>query len=209
MRLLLILLAVFSAANAADFVTEEALVTEITDGDTFKVKYEDGSTDNIRLIGIDAPENKYTPKGKRDPVGGPAAKEHLEELIEGEPVILKIDPDKKSGDRLLAYVYLRVNEEPGKKFLVNLRMVEDGYAIADSEKATDHKFDEEFINAEEDAKTEERGLWGTDEVYLTTTRDVYHLTDCHHLKNLEKPEEISRLELLRENINPCKDCVEQ
>ena len=207
MRLLLILLIVISSAYAVDTDEIVAEVTEITDGDTFKVKYEDGSTVNIRLIGVSAPEDPSIGGTLiKDPIGGPKATEHLEELIEGESVILKIDPDKKSGDRSLAYVYLPVNEEAGKKSFVNLRMVEDGYAIADSENATDYKFDEDFKKAEEDAKTEERGLWGTDKVYLTTTRDIYHLADCHHLNNLEKPEEISRLEALREKIEPCKDC---
>ncbi len=208
MRLLLILLTVFSAANAADFETEEAIVTEITDGDTIVVELDNGDIEKIRLIGVSAPEDPSIGGILiKDPVGGPAAAKHLDELIGGAPVRLEILLNKKSGDRLLAYVFLMVNEEPGKRSLVNLLMVKDGFAIADSEKATDDKYNDDFKRAEENARTSERGLWGMDKVYLTATGKVYHVLGCRYLDDAEQSEAISRLEALREEINPCDICM--
>jgi len=208
-RLLLILLFVANIACGAGFVTEEAMVTEVIDGDTIIVEFDDGILFEIYLIGIDAPENESTLKGKLDPLGGPIAAEHLEDLVGDETVILEIILDKQSVDRLLAFVYLPVDEEPGKRSLINFRMIKDGYAIADPGSATGHKFDEVFIKAEEDAETEERGLWGMEKVYLTTTREVYHVAGCQYLKDVESPETISRLGALREGVEPCEICQDE
>ena len=76
-------------------------VTEVIDGDTFKVspcwKWNDKEGDTVRANGYDTPEQGQ--------VGYQAAKERLEELILGKDVELK-NPIKITYGRLLCDVYI-------------------------------------------------------------------------------------------------------
>lgn len=64
--------------------SSQAEVLSVTDGDTFKVKFEDGTVDKIRLLLIDTPETKRA----NTPVQpfGPEASEYLTELLNGQTV---------------------------------------------------------------------------------------------------------------------------
>ena len=125
----LVLLSVFAVAAgvavgpaAADVTGNETVtVTEVVDGDTVDVRYENGSTDTVRLVGIDAPET-YGSNRPRYWEGVPSgyfgsrclddegedASVFLTDQLEGETVTLRFDDQTdRRGDygRLLAYVY--------------------------------------------------------------------------------------------------------
>ena len=125
--LMLLFLAVATAsgglAGAAADVTgnETVTVTDVVDGDTVDVRYENGSTDTVRLLGIDAPETygsnrpRYWEGVPDDYFGsqclddeGEDASAFLTDQLEGETVTLRFDDQADRRDdygRLLAYVY--------------------------------------------------------------------------------------------------------
>ncbi|MCC6864733.1 MAG: thermonuclease family protein [Ignavibacteria bacterium] len=141
------------------------LVTKVFDGDTFEAEI-NGKPEKIRMLGIDTPEKWDSDKFERDKERSGKDKELLRKLgelssdftarlIGGKKVILL--PDSKSDDkdkygRLLRYVYL----EDGT--FVNLKIVEEGYANAYRKFNTSKK--NEFIEAENEARENKKGLWG-------------------------------------------------
>lgn len=124
-------------------------VTRIVDGDTFVI----AGGQKVRYIGIDTPETVDPHR----PVMcfGEKASEENKKLILGKQVRLVKDVSEtdKYG-RLLRYVYL-----PDGTF-VNKLLVEQGYAKAVSY-PPDIAYQDVFRKAEEDARAQSRGLWGS------------------------------------------------
>ena len=141
----LVLLAILAVATgvvagpaAADVTGNETVtVTDVVDGDTVDVRYENGSTDTVRLVGIDAPETygsnrpRYWEGVPSDYFGsrclddeGEDASAFLTDQLEGETVTLRFDDQTdRRGDygRLLAYVY-----DDGEDY--NYKLVHTGHA---------------------------------------------------------------------------------
>lgn len=131
---------------------EKYLVTKVVDGDTFKL--ENGAT--VRMIGVDTPETK----DPRRPVGcfGKEASAETKGLIEGKMVILQKDiSETDKYQRLLRYAYLPL--EDGNTLFVNDYLIREGFGKILTY-PPDVKFTEQFLKAQEDAKLNNRGLWG-------------------------------------------------
>lgn len=142
-----------------------ATVVDVVDGDTLKVRFENGTRDTVRLLGVDTPEvySENTPDefegvpetdAGRQCLGqyGDRASEFATDQLAGETVRLGFDENEgRRGyyDRLLAYVYL-----DGDQF--NYRLVAEGYArLYDS----DFVERERYAAAERNAREANRGLW--------------------------------------------------
>jgi len=140
-------------------------VTAVVDGDTIRVAYANGTTDTVRLVGVDTPEVHV----ENDPAefegvpettagstclrdAGADASSLAKQRLLGETVGLAFDPalDRRGYyDRLLAYVVV-------DEALYNYRLVATGHArVYDS----DFSRADAFYAAEETARTERRGLW--------------------------------------------------
>lgn len=131
---------------------ERDLVTKVVDGDT--IDLESGQT--VRLVGIDTPETV----DPRRPVGcfGKEASNETKSLLTGKQVILQKDiSDKDKYGRILRYVYLPLDN--GTILFVNDYLVREGFAKVYTY-PPDVKFNEQFRQAEIEARENKRGLWG-------------------------------------------------
>jgi micrococcal nuclease len=146
--------------------TRQATVTRVVDGDTVDVRFADGTTDTVRLLGVDAPETggenepgEYedvpdTEAGRRCLASaGDAATGFAERHLDGASVSVVTDPvaDRRGDyDRLLAYVELPDGTD------LNYRLVATGHA-----RVYDSTFSRSgsYYAAESDAQAGNRGLW--------------------------------------------------
>jgi micrococcal nuclease len=151
-----------------DVSKETYVVKRVVDGDTFELdgKDENGKNLRVRLLGVDTPEKWESSKLDKDAQRtgkdkktiqklGQLASDYVKKLAEGKKVTLVPEQhyeDKDVYGRLLRYVYL----EDGT--FVNKKIIEDGYGNA-FRKYPVSKLDE-LIKAENDARQNNRGLWG-------------------------------------------------
>lgn len=124
---------------------QQALVKEVIDGDTIIL----ADNTHIRYLGIDAPDQ-----------GKPyflKAKEYNQKLVENKEVELEFEPKERKDlfGRTLAYVFIEDNF--GKKKMVNLLIVEEG--LANIERYLNLKYKQEFLNARQWAKEHHHGIW--------------------------------------------------
>lgn len=127
-------------------------VTKFDDGDTIGVDME-GKTETIRFIGVDTPET-HDPRKSVQCFGKDAAA-FTKATIGSQKVRLEADPESDNRDRydrLLRFVYLQNGE------LLNYELVKEGYGFAIT--GFPHTKMETFVNAETEAKSSGRGLWG-------------------------------------------------
>ena len=150
----------------ADGQTWRATVTRVVDGDTVAVRYPNGSSDTVRLVGVDTPETR----GATNPAefegvpenesgrtcladAGDRATRALATWVNGTEVRLVHDPAtdvRDRYDRLLAYV---VREDAN----LNYRLVARGHArVYDTEFTLANR----FYATESVAQREARGVWG-------------------------------------------------
>lgn len=123
-------------------------VTKVVDGDT--ITLETGET--VRYIGIDTPETVH-PK-KEVMCYGKEASEMNKQLVEGK--IVELEKDVSNTDRygrLLRYVWIG-------DVLLNEYLTREGYAISSSY-PPDIKYQYLFTEAENLARTDQKGLWST------------------------------------------------
>jgi micrococcal nuclease len=129
-------------------------VDRVVDGDTVRVLI-GGESTSVRLIGIDTPETKSPQK----PVQcfGPEASARAAELLEGATVWLEYDPTQGRTDRYdraLAFVWV-------DQVLVNDTLVREGYAHEYTYDGA-YKYQDLFIDAQDDAIAQSRGFWAAD-----------------------------------------------
>ncbi|MBI2597057.1 thermonuclease family protein [Candidatus Daviesbacteria bacterium] len=141
-----------TSSSALGIEGEKALVTQVVDGDTIKVNGEK----TVRLIGIDTPETV----DPRRPVGcfGKEASNETKSLLTGKVVYLQKDVSEtdKYG-RLLRLVFLSL--EDGSLLFVNDYLVREGFAKVYTY-PPDVKYNEQFLQAEKEARQFKKGLWG-------------------------------------------------
>ena len=131
-------------------ILEDAVVTDVIDGDTIAVTV-NGAPFKLRYIGIDAPE-KGQPKLAAQCYAAEATAANRA-LVSGQT--LKLERDKSNTDRyqrLLRYAYL-----PDGR-MVNEVLVQGGAAFAKRYKP-DVKYADRFAQAQVVAQTSGTGLW--------------------------------------------------
>lgn len=143
-------------------------VKRVIDGDTFEVDAKDsaGNYIKVRMLGVDTPEKYSSSKLDRDSERtgrdkktiqrlGELSSAYTKKFIEGKKVRLAPEPghtDKDRYGRILRYVYL----DDGTLF--NKKIIQDGYAYAYRQFPISMLG--EFENAEREARSKKRGLWG-------------------------------------------------
>lgn len=135
-------------------IRETAKVLKVVDGDTIEVNL-NNKTERVRLIGIDSPE--ILDERKSIQCFGKEASDKAKKILLDKTIILESDPTQGEKDeygRLLRYVFL-----DGLNF--NKYMIDNGYAREYTFKSRIYKYQSEFIQAENQAKKESKGLWGS------------------------------------------------
>lgn len=125
-------------------------VARVVDGDTLLLD----SGARVRLIGVDTPET-VKPESAVEAFG-PEAAAYTERFVAdaGGRVYLRFDRERKDRfDRFLAYVF------HGERML-NEELVFQGLARARTEFSYSEAVKRRFRQAEADAKTQGRGIWG-------------------------------------------------
>lgn len=127
-------------------------VTDIIDGDTFKVM--NGNREvTVRMLGINTPET-VDPR-KVPECYGKEASDETKELLKGGEVRLELNPNREKYDiygRILAYVYL-----PSGLF-VNEYLVQNGYA-REYTVGSPYEYQKQFQYDQNIAKRASKGLW--------------------------------------------------
>jgi micrococcal nuclease len=152
-------------------IDTEATVERVVDGDTVEVRFDDGSTETVRLLGVDAPETRAesepgefegvpdTAAGRRClRRAGEKATAFARQRLAGERVRVQTDPraDRRGGyGRLLAYVSVAdgaTDSDPS----FNERLLERGHA-----RLFDSTFErrDRFARLERSAREAGQGLW--------------------------------------------------
>ncbi len=105
-----------------------------------------GVVQRVRLAGISAPLREQEPFGDR-------AREKLQALVPPDTNIqLEFDAERKDDfDRLLAYVWVQNR-------LINLQLVQEGYALADSRPPND-RYKRQLDRAQSIARLLGEGIW--------------------------------------------------
>ncbi|UCD84978.1 MAG: thermonuclease family protein [Deltaproteobacteria bacterium] len=124
----------------------EGVVKKAIDGDTIVL----ASGQEVRYIGIDAPEMKAPPKQGR--YYGKESYELNKKLVEGKKVRLELEEQKMDFERrLLAHVFVG-------DFFVSAELVKQGRARV-ATFPPNIKYEELFIKLEKEAIEKKRGIW--------------------------------------------------
>ncbi len=133
-----------------DDAAPRARVVDVLDGDTVVVAFADGSTDTIRLLGVDTPETHHPTKGLE--CFGPVAARFTRRTLEGAQVRLERDVEERDiYGRRLAYVYVgdeRFNDVLLRKGYARLLVI-----------APNRAHGRTMLDAELAARHADRGLW--------------------------------------------------
>ena len=143
--------------------TERGMVTQVIDGDTIKVRLSDGSDITVRMMGIDTPEARHSPRAEKRGVADCFANEAtsaLKVMIDGREVQLETDPSKDVYDkygRLLAYVF---REGDAGRVNINQKMIQQGFAYEYTYRGEKYAYQTDFKSAQKEAEQTKKGLWG-------------------------------------------------
>jgi micrococcal nuclease len=142
----------FGVHNHYNFSINRGVVEVVYDGDTIKVRFEDGTEKKVRLIGIDSPEFE----DERDDIRFLASisKRFSFDHLYRKKVRLSFDWEREDKyGRLLAYVWL------DKDILFNEFILKEGFASVFLKFPFREDYRQRFVQAERTAREQERGLW--------------------------------------------------
>lgn len=131
-------------------------VTKIIDGDTIQINM-NGNLEKVRLIGINTPEIAPN-QSKSIECFGKEASDETNKLLDGQIIRFEYDNSQSirdAYDRILAYVYMEDGE------MVNRKLLANGYAY-EYTYMTPYKYQKEFRDLQNFARTQGRGLWSTE-----------------------------------------------
>lgn len=133
----------------------DAIVERVVDGDTVKVKFDDGKVETLRLLLVDTPESVHP--NKPPEMYGEEASNHAKRMLaSGRKITVEIgNPERDKYNRMLAYIWIgNVN--------FNKHMIEKGFARVAYVFPPNTKYLEEFKEAEQRAKERGIGIWSVE-----------------------------------------------
>ena len=148
-----------------------ATVLKVTDGDTIDVRFDDGTEETVRIIGIDTPETTDNVEAERrvewegiedlDYLGrwGDRASTFAKGELEDKKIELEADsnePDRGSYGRLLRYVRYDQDGTGGRDTVYNREAVKTGYARVYDSGFTRH---DSYLTVEAAARQSNKHVW--------------------------------------------------
>jgi micrococcal nuclease len=92
-------------------------------------------------------------------------------LVEGKKVHLEKDVSEKDVyGRLLRYVWVSSSVDNDNKIFVNNYLVKEGYAH-EASYPPDVKYQEQFLQAQNEARTQNKGLWSKCQSSIQTNKN--------------------------------------
>lgn len=153
-----------STNQQTEYPKETAILNRVIDGDTIEVTgNEIGNKTHIRLLGINTPEKKM-------PFCNEAAN-FLKQFVNKTIILQRDFTNKDMYGRSLRYIFYNDS-------MVNLQILENGFA--NTYYLDKLKYEKELIEAEAQAKTQEKGIW---------TKSAEECASCIYLKELNYKEE--------------------
>lgn len=138
--------------------TKVGIVKAVHDGDSIKVKFEDGEVVWIRLYGCDAPEVVSNHVSANQPHGVESGR-FLRDLVKGKEVeVQTLFRDKYQ--RMICKVSLLTGQEFNPKIDLTNELLLSGQVWWLSEPSQSKEELEQLKKLQEYAKTEKSGLWG-------------------------------------------------
>ncbi len=142
-------------------------VTRVIDGDTIQID----TGDTVRYIGIDTPETNHPRKGVE--CFGKEAKLKNTALVLSQFVRLEKDISETDRyGRLLRYVFLESDSK--SELFINEALARQGYARV-ATYPPDIKYQDLFLEAEQAARQNKRGLWSKDTCNGQTTLQTHEV----------------------------------
>jgi endonuclease YncB( thermonuclease family) len=130
-------------------------VVRVVDGDTI-ILLRKGKQERVRLLRVNTPESVH-PDKKQNTAMGVEASDFTKERLSGKEVMLEFEGEQRDHyGRLLGYVF--VGEE---NFCVTL--VKEGFSPYYTAYGLSEKYDNEFRQAEREARDARLGIWSTPE----------------------------------------------
>lgn len=169
----------------------DATVIKNIDGDTLKVKLENGKEETVRFLLIDTPETKHPSLGVQP--FGPEASDYVKKYVgEGKKVQLELDVSERDKyGRLLAYVWI-----DGQ--MLNRMLVEQGLARVAYVYAPNTKYVDYLRDVQSKAQTAKKGIWSVEDYVTDKGFDKQKVEG----QKVEKPTEQSQ------QFNSCKEAKE-
>lgn len=151
------------------------IVTGIMDGDTLTVRLQDGRTETLRLIGIDAPEGAAP--GRAGACFASEAAARTRELALDRSGVLELDThDRDRAGRLLGYLHL-----DGQQMSLNRQLLAEGFALPLSV-GSNTGYSDDFRAAARAAQLSSKGIWSACDVAdLPTVATAYPLDETPEL----------------------------
>lgn len=141
--------------EASDFISRNARVSKVIDGDTIDITDENNLTERVRVIGIDTPETK-DPRKAVQCFGEEASQKAYETLFNKKvSLLIPKNGERDKYDRLLAYI--QIDDE---KIDYGGFMISKGYAY--HYRTYPHDKSEEYDALEKLARENKLGLWAED-----------------------------------------------
>ena len=147
--------------SSVHIVFTQVTVTRVVDGDTIVVELLDGSSEKVRLIGINTPET-VKPNSAVEHYGKEASN-YTKSMLSGKTIYLEKDVgDRDKYGRLLRYVWIeipqKINEQEIRQKMFNAILVIDGYAQLMT-MPPDVKYANYFKKFQRDSRERNKGLW--------------------------------------------------
>lgn len=158
------IISIMEYLNLDSFSDQEVEIVKVIDGDTVKID-KSGQYINVRLIGIDAPEQTKNGKAWKDAKVqnmdiekivrmGKESTAFLKSILKpGQPIQLETgEEERDTYDRLLGYLWLDENR------MLNNLMLQEGYAVPMAI-PPNTKYQKQFAESYRKAIKQRKGLW--------------------------------------------------